>query len=197
MNDEAPDGGRSGDVSELDVAAVVRQTLEEFARSERSKSEPAYKAELQEERKRREQLERRLNDVIEENKRNRLLADEAERSATIRAELQRLGVGKVDLAFKAVKDEIGRAEDGRLIAKTDNGEVGLKDYLASFVAANPELLPARISGGTGMAATQRAGGGGAGSVDLDKIRPGMSREEMERARQEIARIALQTLRGQS
>jgi hypothetical protein len=98
------------------------------------------------------------------------------------------------LAFKAVKDDIGRGEDGRLIAKTDGGDVGLKDYLASFVAANPELLPTRISGGTGMAATQKANGG-AGSVDLDKIRPGMSREEMERARQEIARVALQTLRG--
>ncbi len=197
MNGEAPDGGKDGTPGEIDVAALVRQTLEEFTRSERSRSEPAYKAELQEERKRREQLERRLNDVIEENRRNRLLADEAERSATIRAELQRLGVGKVDLAFRAVKDEIGRAEDGRLIAKTESGEVGLKDYLASFVAANPELLPARISGGTGMAATQKVGGGGAGGVDLDKIRPGMSREEMERARQEIARIALQTLRGQS
>ena len=197
MNDEAPESGKGGDAGEVDVAAVVRQTLEEFTRSERGRSEPAYKAELQEERKRREQLERRLNDVIEENRRNRSLAEEAERSATIRAELQRLGVGKVDLAFKAVKDDIGRGEDGRLIAKTDGGEVGLKDYLASFVAANPELLPARISGGTGMAATQKTSGGGTGSVDLDRIRPGMSREEMERARQEIARIALQTLRGQS
>ena len=196
MNDQAPEGGKGDDPGKIDVAAVVRQTLEEFTRGERSRSEPAYKAELQEERKRREQLERRLNDVIEENRRNRLLAEEAERNATIRAELQRLGVGKVELAFKAVKDEIGRGEDGRLIAKTDSGEVGLKDYLASFVAANPELLPARISGGTGMAATPKASGGGTGSVDLDKIRPGMSREEMERARQEIARIALQTLRGQ-
>jgi hypothetical protein len=197
MNEEVPEGSKAADPGEIDVAAVVRQTLEEFTRSERSRSEPAYKAELQEERKRREQLERRLNDVIEENRRNRLLAEEAERSTTIRAELQRLGVGKIELAFRAVKDEIGRTEDGRLMAKTDSGEVGLKDYLASFVAANPELLPARISGGTGMATNQKAGGSGPGSVDLDKIRPGMSRDEMERARQEIARIALQTLRGQS
>ena len=197
MSDEATEGGKGGDPVEIDVAAVVRQTLEEFTRGERSRSEPAYRAELQEERKRREQLEQRLNDVIEENKRNRLLAEEAERSSTIRAELQRLGVGKVDLAFKAVKDDIGRGEDGKLIAKTDGGEVGLKEYLASFVAANPELLPARISGGTGMATTQKASSGGTGSVDLDRIRPGMSREEMERARQEIARVALQTLRGQS
>jgi hypothetical protein len=91
---------------------------------------------------------------------------------------------------------MSRTDDGRLVAKADGGEVGLKDYLASFVAANPELLPARISGGTGMAATQKASGGGGGGVDIDKIRPGMSREDLERARQEIARIASQTMRGQ-
>jgi hypothetical protein len=34
-----------------------------------------------------------------------------------------------------------------------------------------------------------------GGVDLDRIRPGMSPEEMERVRQEIARVASQTLRG--
>jgi hypothetical protein len=32
-------------------------------------------------------------------------------------------------------------------------------------------------------------------VDIDKIRPGMSSEELERAREEIARIASQALRG--
>jgi hypothetical protein len=32
-------------------------------------------------------------------------------------------------------------------------------------------------------------------VDLDKIKPGMSGEEAERVRQEIARVAMQTLRG--
>jgi ribosomal protein L29 len=32
-------------------------------------------------------------------------------------------------------------------------------------------------------------------VDLDRIRPGMNPEELERVRQEIARVASQTLRG--
>ncbi len=62
--------------------------------------------------KKREQLERRVNELVAENQRSRKMAEEADRSATIRAELQRLGVAKVDLAFKAVKDEIFRAEDG-------------------------------------------------------------------------------------
>lgn len=179
----------------IDVQSLVKQAIEEFTRTQQAKTEPAYKAELQEERKRREQLERRLNDLIEENKRSKHIAEEAERSAAIRAELQRLGVGKVDLAFKAVKDDIGRTDEGRLVAKTDCGEMLLKDYLASFVNANPEFLPARISGGSGISTAQKSSSGGGPSIDLDKIRPGMSSEDMEAARQEIARVAAQALRG--
>jgi len=178
----------------IDVQSLVKQAVEEYTRAQQAKAEPAYRAELQEERKRREQLERRVNDLIEENKRTRQIADDAERSAAIRAELQRLGVGKVDLAFKAVKDDIARTDEGRLVARTESGEVALKDYLTSFVTSNPEFLPARISGGSGMQATQKSPSGG-GSIDLDKIRPGMSPEDLDNARQEIARVAAQYLRG--
>lgn len=179
----------------VDVHSLVKQAVEEYTRAQQAKAEPAYRAELQEERKRREQLERRVNDLIEENKRSRQIADEAERSAAIRAELQRLGVGKVDLAFKAVKDDIARTEEGRLVARTEAGDVTLKDYLTSFVASNPEFLPARISGGSGIPATQKSPSGGGSSIDLDKIRPGMSAEDLENARREIARVAAQALRG--
>jgi len=179
----------------IDVPSLVKQVLEEFVRTEQSKTEPAYKVELEEERKRREQLECRVNELVEENKRSRQMAEEADRSAVIRAELQRLGVGKVDLAFRAVKDDIARGDDGRLVARTDAGEVGFKEYLSGFVSANPEFLPARISGGSGIPSTQKANSSGATTIDLDKIRPGMSAEDMDRARQEIARIASQALRG--
>jgi hypothetical protein len=127
--------------------------------------------ELAEERRRREGLERRL--------------EEAERGSAIRAELQKLGVAKVELAYKAVKDEIPR-------------EVGeMKDFLERFVGENPELLPARLAGGSGASGGARGHGGGAatGAVDIEKILPGMSAEELDRARQEIARVASQTLRG--
>ena len=191
--DETKDKATPG--PRIDIPSLVRQVAEEFTRAQQTKTEPAYKIELQEERKRREQLERRVNDLVEENKRGRQMADEAERSATIRAELQRLGVGKVDLAFKAVKDDIGRAEDGRLVAKTDSGDLGLKEYLTGFVNSNPEFLPARIAGGSGIPSPQKEGSVGGGSVDIDKIRPGMSPDDLERARQEIARIASRTLQG--
>ena len=179
----------------IDIQAIVRQAVQEFSNTEKARSEPAYKTELLEERKRREQLERRMNELVAENVRSRKAAEESERGAAVRAELQRLGVAKIDLAFKAVQDGIVRAEDGRLIARGESGEMPMKDYLSSFVNENPEFLPARISGGTGMTATHKAPNGGREAVTLEQIRPGMSAEEMQRVREEIVRVASQTLRG--
>lgn len=179
--------GRGGDIRHL-----IQEAVREFVSLEQAKSEPAYKIELEEERRRREALERKMNELVEENRRSRIIAEEAERSTTVRTELQRLGVQKLDLAFRAVKDDIQRTEDGRLVAKTTNGEFSVKEYLSNFVNENPELLPARITGGSGATASAKPpvtppGGG----FDIDKIRPGMPKEDLERARQEISRIAQQ------
>jgi hypothetical protein len=182
-------------MEEIDIHGIVRQAIEEFTTAQQSRSEPAYKAELQEERKRREQLERRLNDMAEENKRSRHIAAEAERSSAVRAELQRLGVAKIDLAYKAVQDGVSRTEDGRVVARGESGEVSLKDYLNTFVTENPEFLPARIAGGTGMTATLKSPVSNRESVSIDQIRPGMSADEMLRVREEIVRVASETLRG--
>jgi hypothetical protein len=136
--------------------------------------------------KRTESLEKRVNELIAENQ-------EAQRSSAIRTELQRLGVAKIELAYKAVKDDVYRSEDGRLLAQ---GGEELRDYLTSFVNENPELLPARLTGGSGASASQRSSAGGAGEgIDLASIRPGMSAEEMDRVRREVARVASQALKG--
>jgi len=193
MEEQKPNSTSDPD-DKLDVRVIVRSALDEYVRMEQAKSEPAYKAELVEERKRREQLERRVNELIDENRRSREVAEEVERASTIRAELQRLGVTKVDLAFKAVRDEIHRTPDGRLVAKTDSGDVGMREYLNAFISENPELLPGRIPGGSGAGSGHKAPIA-TGTVDLDKIRPGMSAEELEKVRQEIARIAGQTIRS--
>lgn len=176
---------------QTDVRTMVQAVIQEFMKAEQTRAEPAYKVELVEERKRRESLEQRVNELVAENQRTRATAEEAERSSSIRAELQRLGVAKIDLAYKAVKDDIHRGEDGRLLAE---GGAGLREYLTQFVGENPELLPARLAGGSGASAGQR-NSQGTGMVDMDRIRPGMNPEEMERVRQEIARVASQTLRG--
>ncbi len=175
------------------VRSLVRDVIEEFLEAQKTSAAPAHEAELGDERKRREELERRVNELAEESKRNRIRAEEAERSAAIRSELQSLGVTKVDLAFRAVREDIVRTEDGRMVARVDGGETSARDYLARFVAENPELLPARIPGGSGRSAGERAPEGL--GTDLDRIRPGMDPEEMERVRQEISKIASQTLRG--
>ena len=178
---------------ETDIKLMIRSVIQEFVDVQRAKAEPAYKAELAEERKRRELLEGRLNQLVDENQRSQKRAEEAERGAAIRGELQKLGVAKVDLAFRVVKDEIVRTEEGQLVARTPQGEVAMREYLSQFVSENPELLPARIVGGSGAASSQRSPA--SSGIDMDKIRAGMSEAEMEQARQEIARLASQQSRS--
>ncbi len=131
---------------------------------------------------------------MEENRKARALAEEADRNSQIRSELQRLGVAKIDLAFRAVKDEIVRAEDGRLQARGPEGK-SLQEYLAGFVQENPELLPARIAGGSGAQTPSEARAGALSGIEIDKIKPGMNKEDLDRVRQEISRLASQALRG--
>jgi hypothetical protein len=173
----------------VDVGAIVQQAVDEYMKRDTARREPAYKAELQEEKRRREQLEKRVNELVEENKRSRAVADEAQRSSKIRAELQKLGVTKVDLAYKAVQDAIARSDDGRLVARGEHGEQPAGEYLANFVQENPEFLPARMAGGSGMSGTQKAGShAGEAGVDLDRIGPLMSKEELDGVRREILRV---------
>jgi hypothetical protein len=167
---------------ENDIRAIVQSVMQEFLGGQ---------GELLEERRKRESLEQRVNELVTENQKARTAAEAADRSSAIKAELQKLGVAKVDLAYKAVKDDVYRSEDGRLMAQ---GGADIREYLTQFVNENPELLPARLSGGSGASAGQRGVPSGSG-IDLDMIRPGMSAEDRERVRQEIARVASQTLRG--
>ena len=172
---------------EVDVRSLIREVIGEFVALEKTKAEPAYKTELAEEKKRREQMEQRLNQLVEENRRTQARAEEVEREAAVRSELQRLGVVKVDLAYRAVKDDVVRTAEGQLVAKGAGGEVDLREYLGKFVNENPELLPARMAGGSGASAGQRSGTANA-SVDLERIKPGMDPEELERVRREVARV---------
>lgn len=172
--------------NEAQMSQVIEQAVEQ----------KTLQAELLQERKKRENLERRVNELIEEGRKAREAAEQAERYAAIKSELQQLGVVKVDLAFRAVRDDVRRDPAGdKLIAQTEEGTVPLRDYLAQWVAANPEFKPARIAGGAGTSPS-RSSAAGSSSFDLDRIRPGMSAADMERARQEIARVAAQALGGQ-
>jgi hypothetical protein len=194
MNEAETRGEGAAPETKDDLRGIIRGAIEEFIRAEQTRTEPAYRTELIEERKRREQLEKRVNELATENERSRAAAERAERDSILRAELQRLGVSKVDLAFRAVKDDVQRTPDGRMVARSGDGEMGLREYLSQFVNENPELLPARIAGGSGMETIPRPTAT-SGAIDLERIRPGMNPEELERARQEVARLASQTLKG--
>ena len=178
----------------LDVRRLMQEAIEEYLKKAAEEKEPAAKAALAEERRRREQAERRLQELGEENDRNRKKVEQGERDSTIRSELQRLGVRKPELAYRLVKDEIYRGEDGELRGRGERGPVGIKEFLAEFVAENPEFLPARIAGGSGASGANRQEGEG-GRVDLSRIRPGMSEEEKDRVRKEIARLAGKEVMG--
>jgi hypothetical protein len=77
------------------------------------------------------------------------------------------------------------------VGRTAGGEVALAEFLAKFVEANPELLPARRLGGSGSVGGGRVEEGS--GLDVDSIRPGMDPAEMERARREVARVISRSL----
>jgi hypothetical protein len=136
-------------------------------------------------------LEKQLAELRVAAEGYRAKADAAERDSVVREELRRLGVTNVELGFRAVREDVVRRDDGSVVGRTAGGEVGLVEYLAKFVEANPELLPARRLGGSGSVG---AGRGEEGSVmDVDSIRPGMDPAEMERARREVARVISRSL----
>jgi hypothetical protein len=182
-NPESESQNTAGDLKKL-----VHEVFEEYHNVQSKRTEPAYKAELEEERRKRESMEKRLNELVDENRRTKAKAESMERESLIRNELQRLGVAKVDLAFKAVKDDIHRESDGSLHGRGTDGNVPVQEFLRKFVDENPELLPARNLGGSGTSSGGRSAQSSPG-IDLDSIRPGMSKEDLARVRKEIARVA--------
>ncbi len=188
MNSNPESDSQSNPNTLGDLKKLVHEVFEEYHNVQTKRTEPAYKAELEDERRKRESMEKRLNELVEENRRTKAKAETMERETMIRGELQKLGVAKVDLAFKAVKDEIHRDADGSLHARGAEGHLPVQEFLRKFVDENPELLPARNLGGSGTANTGRGSQSSPG-IDMNMIRPGMSKEDMARVRREIARLA--------
>jgi len=192
MEEEHQETAETPEKPDTDLRGLIQQTISEYLNVERSRVEPTYKAELTTERKRREQLERRVNELVAESERNRRKAEEAERYSAIRGELQKIGLSKLDLAFKAVKEDIYRNEAGELVARTKDGELSYQEFLAQFAKENPELLPARIPGGSGASNLSDALAGDA-SFGLERLRPGMDPEERRQIRQQIAQATRQIM----
>jgi hypothetical protein len=142
---------------------------------------------LEEERRRRAELERQVRDLGEESRQLRRQAEESERRARLREGLKERGVRKTQLAMRLIEPDVRRGEDGELFGEWEGARVPLEEYLNTFVRENPEFLPPRIPGGSGA-----TGGGGSeltrSGFDLDSIRPGMSPADTRQAWSEVARL---------
>jgi hypothetical protein len=188
MERETSDTGRHGAEEKRFGLEAIRAMIGEYMRQREDQQDSDVQGMLAEERRKRENLERQLSELGEENRRTRRQSEQTDRVSRIQSCLQELGVRKVPLALRLVKDEIVRGDDGELYAEVKGSRVPYRDYLEDFVAENPEFLPPRIAGGSGAS----GGAGGemrSGGIDLNSIRPGMSREELAEAWKEVARLA--------
>ena len=131
-------------MNEEEIRVIVRAAVEEYAGGERTRQEDSVQAELSQERQLRETLQKQVESLVGEGVQLKSAADEAQRTLAIRTELQRLGIRNVDLAYRAVRDDVRRSEDGRYVGASGQE---LAEYLRKFASENPELLPARVAGG--------------------------------------------------
>lgn len=176
-----------------DVRGIVHEAFQEFLRHKQQESEPAHRAELQEERRRREQLESQVRELLQKTRESELEVARTRMTGAVRDELQKHGVTKVDLAFRVIKDDVRQTEHGDYVIRGRDGDVPLQEYVKKFVDENPEFLPPRIKGGSGSSGM---GGDAAGArFDLDAIRPGMSDEERRQLHAAIATLASQTFKS--
>ncbi|MBK7927502.1 MAG: hypothetical protein IPJ98_08415 [Bryobacterales bacterium] len=102
----------------------------------------------------------------------------------LRQALSALGVENLELAVKAVREDIVEAGGQKWVAPGEGGDVPAQEYLAEFLKKNRELLPARRLQGGGMPASRVESGG---SVDLEEIRPGMDPVTLKKVRDAIGR----------
>jgi hypothetical protein len=115
-----------------------------------------------------------------------------EREMFLKDELRALGVRNVDLAFRAVRDDIGQSDSKEWVATIEGQSVPAVQFLKQFVSRNPELMPARMISGGGTPSRMEEY---RGECDLDQIRPGMDPATMRRAREAVVKIIAQSKRA--
>ena len=152
----------------------------------REEPESGLERTLEDERRRRAELERQVRELGEESRLLRRQAEESERRARLREGLKERGVRKTQLAMRLIEPDVKRGDDGDLVGEWEGSRLPLEEYLNRFVRENPEFLPPRIPGGSG--ATGSGSEMTRSGFDLDAIRPGMSLAETRQAWGEVARL---------
>lgn len=115
-----------------------------------------------------------------------------DRDVYLKDQMRALGVRNIELAVRAVRNEVEMSDDGEWVAAINGERVEANQYLRSFVSQNPELVPARVISGTGIPSRH---GELQEECDLDQIRPGMDPSSMRRAREAVVRIIAQSRRA--
>ena len=92
-----------------------------------------------------------------------------------------------DMFFKAIQGDIVRNEDGDLVARTETGDLPVKDYITETAGSmEGYLAPKGNMGGTGATPSGKAGKGG---IDLNSIKPGMDRTQLAEALRQASMLS--------
>ena len=159
-------------MDELELQALIQRAADEVARRFREEQAAVGAS--------------RVVEMEAELKKFREAAEGAEKREAIREAVRKSGVQNVELAYRALRDDVARSADGKWIARDETGEKPVADFVREFLENNPELLPARGVGGSGSSGARMSEGGS--GFDLESIRPGMDPAELSRARSEVARL---------
>lgn len=117
------------------------------------------------------EAEKRIQALEEENTRTRKAAEEKEMDAEVKSALSsfQFNDGGKDVAYDFYRGKIKRSEEGELVI----GEMSAAKYISEHVPRSlAGLLAPKQVGGSGAKASS-----GKGGADLDKIKPGMSKED--------------------
>ena len=172
----------------MTVAEIIRQAVLEAVRAAR---EAELSQALEHRVRELETAKIQLEEATAKSAQYHAQFKEAEKRNAIVDILRRLGVSNIELAYRAVKENVRQAEDGQYVAE-DGKIVPLSEYLEGFVTQNPELLPVRVGGGSGIGIAK--GTAVEEGIELESIRPGMPREEWNKAREYISKLLLNSIR---
>lgn len=139
------------------------------------------------------QLQKLQNDLEAERKARTETESKAKQErlqGVLRTELlKHVPAERVDAAMRIFGPDVRYSDDGSIIGGDDQP---IGDFISSAIKSHEYLLPPKPVGGAGAAAGQRSGGK---TISLDSIKPGMSAEDLDAARAEVARVAQAALLG--
>jgi hypothetical protein len=160
-------------------------------------NDPNMNAEILSLKRNQESLQKKLDDAETNRKAAEARAELTDRHSRLRAMLGKFRFADAEAAggvFDLFAGRVVRGENGdQLIVKTPGGDLPAEQFVDDYVTQHLKgLLAPADAGGTGAGA---GAGKGKGSVQLEDIRPGAKREDLQKAATEVAALARTALGG--